>query len=62
MKTVNEIAESIQRECHQSIKFIADNSGDKVSYQDATNVFLMRKLAELQFEVNYLNTLLGASI
>jgi hypothetical protein len=43
-------ATEIQNECHATVGFIMDNQKN-VSVQDATNVFLFRKLAELTLDI-----------
>lgn len=40
------LAKKIQDECHDSVDFIMAETFN-INYQDATNVFLFRKLAEL---------------
>ena len=45
-------AEEFQDECHAIVEKIKANTS--VAYQDATNVFIFRKLAELQFEIDAL--------
>ena len=40
------LTERIQEECHYTVQAVSHN--EKVSYQDATNVFLFTKIAELQ--------------
>ena len=45
-------AEEFQDECHAIVEKIKANTS--VAYQDATNVFIFRKLAELQFEIDEL--------
>ena len=46
------IAEKFQDECHATINSIMIEKD--VSYQDATNVWMFKKLAELQHEINML--------
>lgn len=46
------IAEKFQDECHAAINAIMIEKD--VSYQDATNVWMFKKLAELQHEINTL--------
>lgn len=48
---VLKIAEQFQDECHAAVSMNEQN----VSYQDATNVWMFKKLAELQHEINILN-------
>lgn len=43
---VQELAEKIQQECHQTVELIMKDVKD-CNVQDATNVFLFRKLAEI---------------
>lgn len=52
-RQLQDIAESIQSECHRTVEYVKDNSNN-FSYPDATNVFIFRKLAELQLEINKL--------
>ena len=48
---INKLAERFQEDCHKSAEVImSDNK--KISYQDATNVWIFRKLAELQHEID----------
>ena len=46
-ETLEDITEQLQDECH---KFVA--SLTNVNYQDATNLFLFLKLAELTLKLN----------
>ena len=48
------IAEEIQKECHQKVEAIKAQN-NLIDYQDATNVFLFRKIAELQIQIKNLN-------
>ena len=43
-----QLAEEFQKECHSMVEFIMKES--KASYQDATNVYLFSKLAQLKAE------------
>lgn len=54
--TVSEISQDIQRECRASVGFIMKHETKESVYQNAINVFMFRKLAELQLEINYLKT------
>jgi hypothetical protein len=55
------IAEKFQDECHATINSIMIEKD--VSYQDATNVWMFKKLAELQHEINMLKkTQIGTGI
>jgi len=48
IQQIQSIAESIQKECHQIVEYIMKSTDNKeVNVQDATNVFIFRKLAEL---------------
>lgn len=44
-----------QKECHQQVEelFKGGKKFDKSSYQDATNVWLFKKLAELEYQLKY---------
>ena len=46
------IAENFQDECHATVQAIKKEKS--VYYQDATNVWMFKKLAELQNEINKL--------
>jgi hypothetical protein len=48
-------AENIQNECHKTVEAIMKETGS-VSYQDATNVFLFRKLAEYELMIGRLSS------
>lgn len=45
-------AKKLQQECHNLIDFLAREK--KVTYQDATNIFMFSKLAELSLEIKKL--------
>ncbi len=53
---VNDLAEYFQNDCHRHVDYVIERSliPDKGLVQDATNVWLFRKLAELQLEINEL--------
>lgn len=51
-KLIQEKAEEFQDECHSLVGLIKSNTS--VGYEDATNVFIFRKLAELQIEIDTL--------
>ncbi len=55
---LEDIAKRFQKECHNTVKIITSNSDNPsdIECQDAINVFLYRKLAELQFQINQLQT------
>jgi hypothetical protein len=60
-KEVLTIAEKLQDECHAAVGAVM--SEKDVSYQDATNVWMFKKLAELQHEINMLKkTQIGTGI
>ena len=46
-------ADAFQDECHKVAELILKEN-PKTEYQDATNVWIFRKLAELQFHINEL--------
>lgn len=50
---VIELAEKIQNDCHGSVESIMRQTYN-INYQDATNVFLFRQLAELTVYVREL--------
>jgi hypothetical protein len=45
-ETIEDVAEQIQKECHSFVEKI-----NNVSYQDATNIFMFKKLAELTLKL-----------
>ena len=51
------LAEQFQKDCHQVVEEVLRDE-KKMSYQDATNIFLFNKLAELQIQINDLKTFL----
>ena len=54
-KEIDDLAERFQKDCHKTVETIFENHKfipDAGSVQDATNVWLFRKLAELQLEIN----------
>ena len=53
----------LQMECHSLVQNIINQSEDKssIKYQDAFNVWLFMKLAELEIKINDLNNLNGQS-
>ena len=54
MSELETITEEIQKECHVMIELVASKT-DTPNYQDITNVFLFRKIAELQIQIKNLN-------
>lgn len=50
-----DLAEHIQEECHKTVEYIMANS-PKVEHQDAVNVFIFRKLAEIELQIKELIT------
>lgn len=46
------IAEGFQDECHAMVEKIKANTS--AAYQDATNIWMFKKLAELQLEIDRL--------
>ncbi len=44
---IDELTIKIQKECHTTVE-MAIKANDKLTYQDITNVFIFRKIAELQ--------------
>lgn len=50
-KQVQRMAEQIQDECHEAVKHVIRESAEEITVQDATNVFLFTKLAELQLQI-----------
>jgi hypothetical protein len=52
-----QIAQDIQQECHASVEYVINNSESQVSVQDATNVFLYRKLAEMELRIRNLENI-----
>lgn len=54
-------AEKLQEECHTTVEFIKENNSI-IGYQDATNVWMFRKLAELELEVETLKKKQKSSI
>lgn len=53
---INKIAEQFQEDCHKSIEFILAESEAK--YQDATNVWTFRKLAEFELRLREIESTL----
>lgn len=51
-KQIQEIAEELQLDCHATVKAVMDAT--RANCQDATNVWVFMRLAELQFEINQL--------
>jgi hypothetical protein len=51
-KLIQEKAEEFQNECHSVVELIKSNTS--VDYADATNVWIFRKLAEMQLEIDAL--------
>jgi hypothetical protein len=47
---INTLAEHIQEDCHKMVETIMSRN-KTISYQDATNVFIFRKLAELILKI-----------
>ena len=47
------IAEKLQEDCHKTVEAVLKES-KKVSYQDATNVWLFNKLAEMELRLQEL--------
>ena len=62
-KEQEELTEKLQLECHGFIEKIIEISGkyDSKSYQDATNVWLFSKLAELQLKNQELESKIRSS-
>jgi hypothetical protein len=52
------LAEQFQKDCHQIVEAAIKEADTPVSYQDATNMFLFNKLAELQMEILRLRTII----
>lgn len=46
-------AEKLQEECHAALEIIKGNNST-IDYQDAVNVWMYTKLAELELQVEYL--------
>lgn len=55
---VNQITASIQQECNRHLEDVINHPHRKepVDYQDATNVFLFKKLADLEYRVQQLES------
>lgn len=53
---IEDKAKAIQQECHRTVEFIIKNAQTPVTVQDATNVFLYRKIAELEEMISSLQT------
>lgn len=52
---VNQLTASIQQECHRTVEAAINHPELKsVTVQDATNVFLFKKLADLEYRVQQL--------
>jgi hypothetical protein len=52
---INKLSQEFQEECHETVKAII-NGNPKCSHQDATNVWIFRKLAELQIRIKNSNS------
>lgn len=52
-KQILRISERLQDDCHKVVEAVMQES-NKVSYQDATNVWLFNKLAELENRIEEL--------
>jgi hypothetical protein len=50
--SIKELTELFQKECWQQTEVVMRTSTDEISYQDATNVWIFEKLAQLQLEIN----------
>ena len=50
---LEELTENLQNNCHQTVEAILKDKPN-CSYQDATNVWLFKKLAELELSVEEL--------
>lgn len=52
-KLVQEKAEELQKECHSFVREVINYPGSNkdLTVQDVTNVWLFRKLAELQLDI-----------
>ena len=51
-KEILDRAEQLQEQCHQMVELTKGNT----SYQDATNVWLFTKIAQLELRIEQLNT------
>jgi len=50
-----ELAERFQKDCHQIVETIyKEMESEGLSYQDAVNIFIFNKLAELQIQIDNL--------
>jgi len=54
-KDVMDLAERFQNECHAQAEYVI-HLNPKISSQDATNVWLFKKIAEMQLVINALNS------
>lgn len=54
-KNIQKLAEQYQDECHALTKEIIESSDKDISNQDATNVWIFRKLAELKVDLDMYN-------
>ncbi len=50
------MAKHIQLECHKTVEVIINDQKAKVDVQDATNVFIFRKLAEYELRIEQLES------
>ena len=55
MDELSSTAATFQKDCHETVEMIFDRKKERVQYQDATNVWIFRKLAELQVQISELN-------
>ena len=53
LKQIEDRAEKLQQQCHHQVEY-ATRQNPKITVQDATNVWLFYKLAELELAVELL--------
>ena len=50
--------DEIQKECHRCVEFVKSQKPVTFNYQDATNIFLFKKLAEQEIRLQRIESLL----
>jgi len=53
-KEIDELTTALQKECHHQVEFVEKHLKKEFNYQDATNAYIFRKIAELAYEIKKL--------
>ena len=53
---IRQIANHFQEDCHKAVEVVLTETEGKSSYQDATNVWIFRKMAELQLQIEQITS------